>query len=40
MNYTGQFDDFAGEITIKGGNSALACGKQCLVVWATDHTGE
>jgi len=35
-----QFDDFAGEITVKADNSALACGKHYVVVWATDHMGK
>lgn len=40
MNDIGQFDDFAGEITIKADNSALACGKHYAVVWATHHMGK
>lgn len=40
MNDIGQFSDFAGKITIKADNSVLACGKHCVVVWATDNTGK
>lgn len=40
MNDIGQFDDFAGEITIKADSLALGRGKHYVVAWTTDHMGK